>query len=127
MLPLKDLSSPVTPATPEAPCRDAYASSVNRASGATFVNRLGHLRHVATQDVGEPGSERTQRAHRIDAVADDEFPGRILLQSQAIDFVSRESSDFGFFEAGRVLHRSRRGRCRLHRYRRVIGYPSVQQ
>jgi hypothetical protein len=35
----------------------------------------------------------------------------------------------GFFEARRVvaLHRCRRGRCRLHRHRRVIGYPSVQQ
>jgi hypothetical protein len=32
VLPLKDLSSPVRPATPEAPCRDA--SSVNRASAA---------------------------------------------------------------------------------------------
>ena len=65
--------------------------------GATFVDRLGHLRRLAAQDVGEPGAERTQKAHRIDAVADDEFPGRILLQSQAIDFVPRKSSDFGHY------------------------------
>jgi hypothetical protein len=43
--------------------------------GATFVDRLGHLRHLAAQDVGEPSAERTQKVHRIDAVADDEFPG----------------------------------------------------
>ena len=65
--------------------------------GATFVNRLGHLRHLAAQDAGEPGAERAQKAHRIDAVADDEFPGRILLQSQAIDFVPRKPGDFSHY------------------------------
>ena len=71
--------------------------------GAAFVNRLGHLRHLAAQDVGEPSAERAQKAHRIDAVADDEFPFQILLQSQAIDFVPRKSSDFGHYASSKRL------------------------
>jgi hypothetical protein len=66
------------------------SSPVRSRRGVAFVNRLGHLRHLATQDVGEPGSERTQKAHRIDAVPDDEFPGRILLQSHTNRFRSRK-------------------------------------
>jgi hypothetical protein len=29
--------------------------------GAAFVNRLGHLRHLAAQDVAEPGAERAKK------------------------------------------------------------------
>ena len=61
MLPLKDRSSPVTPATPEAPCW--AASSVMRVErcGAAFVDRLGDLRHLAAQDVVSPAPSEPRK------------------------------------------------------------------
>ena len=88
MLPLNERSSPVTPATPEAPSRSGLLGHALEGVGAALVNGLRDLRHFAAEHVADPRAERAEEAHRIDAVADDEFAGAILFQREAIDFVA---------------------------------------
>ncbi len=46
---------------------------------AAVLNRLRDLGDFAAKNVVEAGPERAQKAHRIDAVADDQFAGAIAL------------------------------------------------
>ena len=62
---------------------------------ATFMDDLGNLRDFAAEGAFQSGADAADKPQRIDAIADDKFPGAESLQVEAIHFVTRQSGHDG--------------------------------
>src|SRR5580698_9367976 len=63
--------------------------------GTAFMNHLGYVRNFTADDAPKCRTYAAQKTHRLDAVADHDAARDESLEAHAVDFVTRQTGQFG--------------------------------